>query len=123
MSRVSIQQMADRVSALIETRMRVSGASLEVRLKRTGNRLPRKVRDAVGALIQASEMAQNPKLLMQIDHEAVAIAYDIAVRHLNGIGRAERRRGVILDFGARVAFGLLILGAAVLGLLHWRGYI
>jgi len=123
MSRVSIQQMADRVSTLIETRMKVSGASLEVRLKRTGNRLPRKVRDAVEALVQATEMAQNPKLLMQIDHEAVAIAYDIAVRHLNGIGRSARRRGMLLDAGARVAFALLVLGAAVLGLLHWRGFI
>lgn len=123
MSRISIQQMVDRVSSLIETRMKVTGASLEVKLKRTGHRLPRKVREAVAALVQASEMAENPKLLMQIDPEALAIAYDIAVRHLNGIGRAERRRGYLLDAGARIAFGLLVLGAVVLGVLRWRGYI
>lgn len=123
MSKVSIQQMADRVSALLEERLKASGPTLEARIKRAGSKLPRPVRDAAEALVQATQMAQSPKLLMQIDYEAVAIAYDICLRHLNGVNRAERRRGMVLDAGARIAFALLVVGVIVVGVLRWRGFI
>ena len=123
MSKVSIQQMADRVSDLLEQRLKVTGPSLEVRLKRTGSKLPRKIRDAAEALVQATQMADNPKLLMQIDYEAVAVAYDLCVRHLNTVNRAERRRGMLLDAGARIAFALLAVGVLLVAVLYWRGYV
>lgn len=123
MSKITIQQMADRVSALIEQRLKVSGATLEAKVRRAGAQLPRPVRDAAEAMVQATQMAQSPKLLMQIDPEAVAIAYDICVRHLNGVDLAARRRGLVLDIAARIAFALLVVGVMLVGVLYWRGYI
>lgn len=123
MSKVSIQQMADRVSALLEQRLNVTGPTLEVRIKRAGSKLPRKIRDAAEALVQATQMADNPKLLMQIDYEAVAVAYDLCVRHLNTVNQAERRRGMLLDAGARIAFALLMVGVLVVAVLYWRGFV
>ncbi len=123
MSKISIQQMADRVSALLEERLKVQAPTLEGRIKRAGSKLPRKVRDAAEALVQATEMAKVPKLLMQIDYEAVATAYDLCVRHLNGVNRAERRMGQILDAGARIAFALLSVGILLVAVLYWRGFI
>ncbi len=123
MSKVSIQQMADRVSALLEQRLKVTGPTLEVRIKRTGSKLPRKIRDAAEALVQATQMADNPKLLMQIDYEAVAVAYDLCVRHLNSVNQAERRRGMLLDAAARIAFALLAVAVLVVVVLYWRGFV
>lgn len=123
MSKVSIQQMADRVSALLEQRLKASGPTLEARIKRAGSKLPRKVRDAAEALVQATQMAENPKLMRQIDFEAVAVAYDICVRHLNTVNRADRRRGMLLDAGARIAFALLAVAVLVVGVLYWRGFV
>ena len=123
MSKVSIQQMADRVSALLEQRLKATGPTLEVRIKRAGSKLPRKVRDAAEALVQATQMCESPKLLMQIDYEAVAIAYDICVRHLNSVDLSKRRRGLLLDAGARIAFALLAVVVLVVGVLYWRGFV
>lgn len=123
MSKITIQQMADRVSTLIEKRLYIAGNTLEAKLKKAGNRLPRNVHDAGEALVEATLMAQNPKLLVQIDDEAVAIAYDICVRHLNSVDLAARRKGLVLDAGARIAFALLVVVVLVVAVLHWRKFI
>lgn len=123
MSKITIQQMADRVSALLEERLKIVGPTLEAKLQRAGNRLPRTVREAAEAMVQATRMAQNPKLLMRIDDEAVAVAFDICMKHLNAINRAERRRGLVLDAAARVAFALVVVVVLLVVVLRWRGFI
>lgn len=123
MSKITIQQMADRVSALMEERLNVTGPTLDAKVQRAGTRLPRAVRDAAEAMVQATQMAQNPKLLMQVDDEAVAIAYDICMKHLNGVNRAERRRGLVLDAAARMAFAVVVVVVLLVVVLRWRGFI
>ena len=123
MSKVTIQQMADRVAALIDERLNIPGNNLESRLQRAGHRLPRNVREAGEVLVSATMMAQNPKLLMQIDDEAVATAYDTCVKHLKTVDLAKRRKGMLLDAGARIAFALLVVGGGLIAVLHWRGYV
>ncbi len=68
-------------------------------------------------------MAQSPKLLMQIDREAVAEAYDLCVRYLGGINRAERRKGMILNIAASMAFSVLVVAGLLLAVLYWRGFL
>jgi hypothetical protein len=123
MSAVPIQQMADRVAGLMEERLRVRGVGLAEKLRKGGRLLPRKVRAQADILAQYADMAQNPKLLLQVDHGAVAAAYDACVRHLGGIGVKERRMGALMDFGASVAFAVLAAGVLVLSVLYWRGFI
>lgn len=123
MSKISIQQMADRVSGLMEERLNISGNSLETRLRRAGSRLPKQVRVAGDALVAATQMAQSPKLLMQIDPEAVAEAYDTCVKYLNTVNLSARRKAMLLDAGARIAFALLTVGVLVVVVLYWRGFI
>ncbi len=43
---VTITQMADRVSSLMEERLGARGRTLEEKLRSAGRKLPRKVRDA-----------------------------------------------------------------------------
>lgn len=123
MSAITIQQMADRVGELLVQRLNAKGATLQARLAKAGRRLPRRVRDAGTALVQATEMAQNPKLLMQVDDGAVALAYDICVKHLNTIDPVQARRGVMLNIAASVAFSLLVVAVLVVVVLYLRGFV
>lgn len=123
MSAVTLQQMAERVAGLMEERLRVRGRGLTEKLRKGGRLLPRKVRAAAETVAQAAVMAQSPKLLMQIDREAVAEAYDLCVRHLGGINRAERRKGMILNIAASMAFSVLVVAGFLLAVLYWRGFL
>jgi hypothetical protein len=123
MGAATVQQMADRVAALIEERLSVRGTSLDDRVKRAGRRLPRAVRDAAGRLAQAAEMAQNPKLLLQIDETRVAADYDTCLRHLSGISVRDRWVGWLVNFGATTVVTLVIVAALAAAVLYWRGLI
>ena len=123
MSAVTITQMADRVSALIEERLGVRGRSLGDKLRKAGRRLPKRVREAAGYLAEASEMAQNPKLLVRVDEGDVAQAYDTCLRHLNRQNRADRRKTAVVGAAASAAFGLLVVVVLVIAVIYWRGLV
>jgi hypothetical protein len=122
MSAVTIQQMADRVAQLLEERLGLGGRDLSAKLKRAGRTLPRKVRDGGKLLVVASQKAQNPKLLGQIDMGEVTDAYDVCVRHLAAIDPVGRRRDLFAGMVGSVGFGILVLVIAIMVLLAWRGY-
>lgn len=121
MSAVTIQQMADRIAALLEERLRLRGPDLAARLKRAGRTLPRPVRAAGQRLAEAAAMAQNPKLLLQLDEARIAADYDLCLRHLTQMNLWERRKGVVLGLALSTIMILLVVGGLVAGVLYWRG--
>ena len=123
MGAVAIQQMADRVAALMEERLRIRGTGLDIKLRRGGRLLPRKVRAAAEALSEAAAMAYSPKLSRLIDDAVVADNYDLCVRYLGGIDLADRRRGAVIGVAASIAGSLLVVGVIVLAILGWRDLI
>jgi hypothetical protein len=123
MSAVTITQMADRVSGLMEERMGVRGRSLADKYRKAGRRLPRKVRDAVSLLAEAAEMVQNPKLQVRVDEARVAQAYDLCVRHLGGIRRGERMKTAMVGVAASAAFAILVVVILVIAVVYWRGLV
>ena len=123
MSVATIRQMADRVSALLEERLSIRGRDLPEKVKRGGRRLPRKVRNAASVLAEASEMAVNPKLQVRLDEARIAAAYDTCLRYLGPLGRSSRRAALLSSIGASIGFGLLVVAAAFIGFLVWRGYV
>lgn len=123
MSATTIQQMADRVAQLMEERLRVKGRTLSDKLERGGQMLPRVVRAEARSLATFAEMAQNPKLLLQIDETRVAAAYDVCVRHLGGINAWGRSRGILRGFVTSLLGNLLLLAALITAILAWRGYL
>lgn len=123
MGAATVQQMADRVAALIEERLRVRGQGLGEKVKRAGRALPRRVREAATRLAEAARMAQNPKLLVQIDEEQVAADYDLCLRHLSGISAGDRWLGWLIAFGANAVITLIVVALMVLGVLYWRGFL
>lgn len=123
MSAVTIQQMVERVSRLMEERLAVRGATLTDKLRKGGRLLPRKVRAAAMRLGVAGAHVQNPRLLLQIDETVVSRDYDICVRHLTAVNAGAGMRRMLGSMVAQVAFGLLMLGVAVIAVLKWRGFV
>lgn len=123
MSAITIQQMAARVAELMEARLGTRGSGLEAKVRRAGRRLPSKVRSAASDLAMAAAMAQNPKLLLQIDHDALARAYDLCVTHLNSVNPRARFMNGVVSVAASIAFSLLAVALILLAFLHWRGFI
>ncbi len=123
MSAVTIIQMTDRVSALIEERLGIRGRTLEDKVRKAGRRLPKKVRLAAAALADAQKMAQNPKLLVQLDEGEVAANYDTCIRHLGGINRGAARKSAVLGAAASAAFAIFIVMLLAIAVIYWRGLI
>ncbi len=123
MSAVTIQQMAERVTSLMEERLRIKGSGLREKLRKGGRLLPRKVRAAAERLADAAEKSKNPKLLLQVDEAAVVAAYDICSKHLTKIDASHRRMTGILGTASSLAAILLFVGLIVVGVLYWRGYV
>lgn len=119
---VSILQMTDRVSELLARKYRVPGP-LDRQAARLARRLPRKLREPVAVLASAAYMAQNPKLSPQIDTQAVAAAYDLALRTLTADERARARGNLWVGIAGSIAFSLLVVAVGVLAVLRWRGYL
>lgn len=123
MSALSIQQMADRVAGLMQDRLGVRGTGLGAKLRTGGRRLPRKVRLAAEELARSAELAQNPKLLLQIDHDQLAENYDLCLRHLGGLKpRAAWLDGTVA-VAASIAMSVLLVVVLVIALMRWRGLI
>jgi hypothetical protein len=121
MTGVPLQQMADRVAALLEERLRLRGQGLEEKLRKGGRLLPKRVRAAAEVLATAASMAQNPKLLMQVDQVAASEAYDVCLRHLGKAGKRGAADGFVAA-AARVAVVVLVVAVLLVGVLYWRGF-
>ncbi len=115
MGAVAIQQMVDRVSALMEERLGVDGSDLSARLARGGGWLPPHVRRAAKDLVRASEMARDPVTLLQIDMTRVSASFDTCVKYL---GRRSRT-GLRLRRAAGAAVVAAICLAALAVLVVW----
>lgn len=113
MGAAAIQQMADRVAELLESRIGVRGDGLEAKLKRAKRSLPRKVVIACEQLVAFSALSHNPKMLAQIDQTKVAEAYEEASRHLLSLPpKSGGFSGLVLGAAATAALGLLVLAIA-----------
>lgn len=121
MSAITIQQMADRVAALMEQRLGVRGNGLAEKLRRGGRRLPRKVRAEAQELADFAEKAKNPKLLVQMDQARVAACYDGCLRYLRGLQGSSASLRVLVRVLATVALGLLLVGGVVLLVQRLQG--
>jgi hypothetical protein len=107
----------------IKIKLGVSARDLEQALRRAGRRLPRRVRAQGARLVAAQKLAGHPKLVRQIDAQALTQAYDDVSGHLMAIDLADRRKARILGLAGAIALNLLIVMVAFLVWLWWRGYV
>jgi len=122
-----VREMADEVAALMAERLggrrRGAGADLATMIRRRGGALPRRLRREARVLLEAERLCASPRIARQIDPAAVERAHAALVRHLRPLGSLARWQGRGLSVAAAIAFGLMVLGAAVIWVLSWRGYL
>ena len=123
MTTQDIQYKADEVASLPREKLSVRGKTLSDQLARSGAVLPRRVRAQGRLLAHAATVAEHPQLAKQIDPAKVVRADSEVCLYLNEINRRNRCVGFVLGILGRIAFALLITGAAFVELLVWRDYV
>ena len=120
-----IGDMAAEVSHMIAARFggarRGERPPLRIMLRRRGGALPRRLRKAGARLARAETLARQPMVARQMDLAGLSRDRDLLIAHLQPLGQFNRWQGRAISFAASVAFGLLVLGAAIVWLLVWRG--
>jgi hypothetical protein len=122
-SAADIDQVAAALSAAIAAKIGPKGPGLARQLRRAGRRLPRRVRRAVRHVVEAQALHGHPKLLRMVDGPALMAARDEVLAYLDRINPTERRRTAAVRLAAVIALNLLVIGAVVIGVLVWRGYL
>lgn len=101
----------------------VRGKSLEVALKRTGRRLPRRLRAEARRVVDAQGLGGQPRLMRQVDAAALDRAEARVLDYLGGIDRADRRKGRLLALAGVLVFNLLFVFAGFVAWMWWTGRI
>jgi hypothetical protein len=113
----------DDIRTLLESQLRIRGATLERQLRRAGRLLPRKIRAEAAFLVQANLLVQNPKLARMINADRVGQAHDTIADYLRRIDPKERAKTRALNYAGFIAFNILLLAGVVIAVLVWRGIV
>lgn len=113
----------DVIRSLLDTQLRVRGATLDKQVRRAGRLLPRKVRAEAAFLVQAQILVQNPKLARMISPDRTQKAYDAVATYLRGVDPVDRIKGRVLNIAGGLAFNVLLIGGLVVAVLVWRGIV
>ena len=113
--------MAQQVQDLLEAKFGVKSRDLAHGFRRTGRRLPRRMRRQGRLLARAETVVGNPKLWCQVDQTGLIRAFRELTEHLQAIDVAERRKDRLLRLAAVLALNVILVTAAFVWFLWWRG--
>lgn len=111
------------IRQLLETQLRVRGASLEKQVHRAGRLLPRKIRAEAAVIVQANLLVQNPKLSRIVSADRVGQAHLAVSSYLQAIDPKERAKTRALNYAGFIAFNALLLSGIIITILVWRGIV
>jgi len=118
-----IPMKAEAVRALMEERLGVKGRDLGQAVRKGRRMLPRWARKQVAVLVAADRAARSPKTAKQIDRTKVMHAYELITNHLRAINVNAQRRDRLLRLLGVIAFQVLLLAAAFIAYMWWRGFV
>lgn len=119
---MDVSEKAEELAAHMARQLRLRGGRLAEVATRADRLLPRRLHDDVAYLVEADEMARNPKLSYRVDARRFARAERRLRRFLDAQDPAAARRGEILDRLAAVVFVLFVIVLGLFFLLLSRGY-
>lgn len=114
---------AEPLLELARDKLRVRGQTLSTVLARGRWRMPRRIARAAQRLVEAEQTAQNPRLRMMLDHDALAKDMRDLRAFLDDIDPADERKGWFLGILASLAINLLTLVVLLIAVMIWRGYL
>lgn len=111
------------IQTLLTEKFGVKHRPLARMLRKTGRRLPRRMRAHGRTLVEAQRLSAVPKMARMVDQAATTHAYDQLRVHLEAIDVKDRRKLALLRLGAAIAFNILVVGTAFVLWLWWFGYV
>lgn len=117
----SAQEAAEAIAALMHERLGTRGEDLSAKLRRARRALPRDIRKAADFIAETDQRTRHPKLRYQLDMEQITTAYTLCETHLQGVKRSTARLRRLTEIAAGIALGFIVLFAAVITVLVWRG--
>lgn len=118
-----IQAKEAQLLELAKEKFGVRAKTLSRAMKKIGRRVPARLHRQAEVLVEAQRLGGHPKLMMQVDSVAIGKAFDEIVAHLETIDVADRRKGVLLNLAAALAFNVLVVVVLVTLVLRWRGLV
>lgn len=118
-----IQAKEAQLLELAKEKFGFRAKTLSRAMKKIGRRVPARLHRQAEVLVEAQRLGGHPKLMMQVDSVAIGKAFDEIVAHLETIDVADRRKGVLLNLAAALAFNVLVVVVLVTLVLRWRGLI
>ena len=120
---MDLDARAEALAQLMEDRLGLRGDGFAAKLKRAGRRLPCRIRRDGAVIVEALDLQAHPKLSRQVDEARLTRALTHLDRYLRSIDPWERRKGVMLNWLAGLAFSLLVVAGLLIAALRWRGMI
>ncbi len=123
MSEISVQILCDEVVSLARSQLGLSGSTL-TKVSQRGRRVfPRRIRNQIKRLIDAQTMAENPKLMRQLDLAGLQKSHKEIVTYLTAIDPNARHRDLLWSIFGSLGISLFILGGVVIVALVQLGYL
>ncbi|NRB03293.1 MAG: hypothetical protein HRU30_08515 [Rhodobacteraceae bacterium] len=123
LSEDDIHGASARVVAKLKATYVLPGRTLAKVVRRAGRLLPSSVKKSCQTIIEAEKLAFHPKLRVAIDPAELSRAEKHVLEHLATIDVADRRKGQVLGILGAIAFNLILVVAAFIAWLTWRGYL
>ncbi len=119
---MDVRETTEALAERMAKQLRVRGDGLSEVTAKAGRKLPKYLRAEAEALIQAEEMAQNPKLARLIDPKRVKASERKMLKYLNKQNPKAERMGEFLDVVAKIAFVIFVVMLVLFITLLNRGY-
>ncbi len=119
----SLAEKTEELRRMMREHLGVKGRDFAAALRRAGRLVPRRLQREARALIEAEEMARNPRLMKRIDQRRTDLAYHEIRRFLESRNPAERRIDLALSIAGGMALSVLAAAGLVILVLVWRGYL
>ena len=111
----------DALRAKMRAKLGVRGKTFAATLRRAGRLMSKPARQAGNVLVTAAASMDHPQLRARVDAVQVQAAFSQVHAHLDTVDRADRRKGMILGMAGGLVFNLILIVAALIGFLWWRG--
>lgn len=103
---------------LLERKLGIKSGPVSTQLKKAQGRLPRRFRKDLSFLAEADHMTQNPKLSIMVNESRAQGAVRSVVAYLEDFDPVEARWTRVINFAARIAFYVLVIGIIVIATLY-----
>ena len=123
MTEEMLQSQADRITKLLDEKLRLRGRTLEAQAQKAGRRLPRRLRQDLALLVETIGLAGHPKLAQRADYKAATEAGDRLIAHLEQINRWELFKDRWLGVLGAISAGLILIFIVVVYIMVQRGLV